>query len=470
MKPDAYKIAVTSLLFGLILFLSALGTYNYLDLESVLYLPSNLRSIPILKNVFDIAANDFSVFRARELSYFFNILDAHLVRLSWRAGFPHYLSLTHLALALIIATANLLLSMRFLRLSWIHGLLLSLLFLTSSPIFLTSFFYRTSKILTAAFVYWLGWIVYDAYRKTNGEYGWKQWAGVGVLALALVFVDEQGVFYTACLVPVVFGLWLIKKDRRMLHLAALFAFVLVTYFLYRFWWGPKLVALISGASLDVPTQTFYALGPRSFFPSRALVFGGYKVTRDWFSFFFGSFPQLGAVGLATLLLATWPKRKDQRSISSWIPLALGVGLVLLFYFCNGVMAKRHLPLIFPFVVRVYYGVPAMAVFLLLASLALQTLLARFPTRKAWATAFLLICVTGNLWNLPEHRRLRETGFREWTGKEYRAAGDRVRECVFSKTHPIGNSMREGEKESCLLLKGKGPNSLESGPSQFHPDS
>lgn len=111
-----------------------------------------LEDKPILTKLFDYTKNDAELYRPRELGNVFNMIDAYLILFSMRSGIYHFLSPLYFIIITCISTAPLLFLWRQKLLKNIYmilAMLLGLLYLSSSSVFFSTYYFRTSKIVVS---------------------------------------------------------------------------------------------------------------------------------------------------------------------------------------------------------------------------------------------------------------------------------------------------------------------------------
>jgi tetratricopeptide (TPR) repeat protein len=264
MKRTALKTWVSAPLFFPLCFWAAFlawaaisaGCLGYWALtpESQEFLLNYTDGRPLPQTLFDVEKNDHGLYQARELSYFFDFLDARFIRLCSRAGFPHFYSLTHLAALFLLAFLFSRDIKNFAPAPRAAGLLLLLLFLTSAPVVFSLIYYRSAKILTALFLFGLARAALEAARarETRTRYGlFLAWA------LPLPFFDRQGHFFLAlALVLALFYRFFHRRGLPWLHgLSAACATALALSALYNHIAGPWLIFHYAGYWPDFWFQT-----------------------------------------------------------------------------------------------------------------------------------------------------------------------------------------------------------------------
>jgi hypothetical protein len=430
------------LVFVVVCFLGLLAasihySHAYLDSETSLYLIQNLRPIGFLSNVFDFKNHDYSIFRARELSYVFDILDSHFVRASFALGFPNYLSIVHYGCVLFIGISQLFLTHKYLRLSGWQNIFLVLLLLSSPLVVLSGFHFRSAKVLVGLFGWALAWLFYLAVREPpNAERSgtWKSALSTASLTLAMTLCDEQGVFLAAYFL-MLSSLWILIESSRPVKVffgAVLFATLL--HFAYRFQLGPYLAGYFAGIELNSTATAAHT--PKWV---DLLAFRGDKgAYLLWLYFrFYGGGLYLTAVPLSLLILMgahckNLSKPPVKGGLADSLP-KIVFWLTLLAFLCaNEMMLTRHESMLWGLVVRVYYGIPSTTLLVAGAAFSIHRLLRLRPQLSQLVTVLLALCFIGNLFSLPGHVHVRRSEFFDRAGTEYELLGDMLKECVLGK--------------------------------------
>jgi hypothetical protein len=424
---------------GLFLF-SVYCSHDYLDGETVSYLITNLRPVGFLNNVFNFKSHDFGVFRARELSYAFNIVDSYFVRAGFSWGVPHYLSLVHYIAVLLVSCLQLTWAKKYLRISWWQNTLLVLLFLSSPITVLSGFHFRTSKVLVGLGAWALAWLFYFAV-KTPAEAGRLPKPVLGsvlvtALTLAMTLFDEQGVFLAGYFL-MISALWSLLAPNR--YTVAFFIGTLLAvalHFLYRFAMAPFLFEFFTGGSFSLgkttPTPTLADL--KAFRAEK-----GFSLAWLYFLFSYGGTLVIAA---PTAILLFWGATKrfafsdGQFANGSWnsrLPALTFWATLLAFIVANGLMLTRHTIMLWGMVTRVYYGIPATMLMLAGAAFVISRIIENRPSYSRAITVLLAVCLVGNLVALPGHNRVRRTEFEQIHYRSYEHLGNAVKACVLQSS-------------------------------------
>lgn len=436
---------VTVTLIGFVLFLSFLNSYSYLDPEAPFYLWANLRHMPLLLNVFDIGANDYGIFRARELSYFFNILDAHFIQWSSWLGLTHFASTVHFAFVLMVVASFFRLSKQHLPLAWHQNLFLALILLCSPVVFLTGFFFRTSKIMTAVFAFYLVWEFYLTFSHVQRDVSKGRLVGVGGTSLALMLVDEQGVFLSALFGLLCLLFFSTLRRRVWAHFAGSIFCAALFYFAYRF--------AMTAPPLDPSLQEPFILNGKDLRIAWAQFGVGWDITLDWVEYFFGSRALFAGVAASALFLAVQPF--GGRAGWSWAraaPLLAALITFVAFFVAHTLMVSRHDLLPLQAVRRVYYALPLHVLLLPITAFVVTALLKQRRVSSSMVSVLLFLVLISSAVSLPGHIRIRRVGFEQRMGRPYYASGQGMMHCVSSGAVDRA-AMPPIDLAACFLLRG-----------------
>ena len=115
--------------------------------EVVIRMPVYLSGRPLLETIFDPNVMEIQgKYRPRQLSYFFDFLDAKFIEWSVINGLPHFLSLTHYAGCLLIAMLLWQFLIKKLKLEMFASLCILALFVFSPGPFRHYHIFRSAKI------------------------------------------------------------------------------------------------------------------------------------------------------------------------------------------------------------------------------------------------------------------------------------------------------------------------------------
>lgn len=421
---------VIILFFLYIVFSLIAGGPGILHTEMDVRLPAHISGKPILEIIFDAKSMNIGGWEARQLSFLFDVIDGNFVAMCIRLGIPHFRSLTHYLFTFMIMLYLWSLLTRILKLNRLLSLLLIALLLTT-PSFIYSYYYRTSKIgVTLLLIILLG----EMYKVIRGEtyLDTKIKKPIWLMStflfatLGLMLFDVLGGFFATVLIGYLFFALLYKPDQnKSAALAGMLTgyAIWVLYFLYL---GPAIMLALTGQKAD----TSYLTGaPFQYFVGFLFVALPPFIV-DMVQYLFGYITQIGgAIFLSWMLITSlWltvrSKKKDSANLTrgrdvpgSQQPQWKLISVVRAFishyepflsmlFVLNGIaliyalLVTRHAPILWPDVRPIYYIMPAQAVLLF----AVATLLAR--ARIKWilkyrgihhlTTVLLTLFLLGNM--------------------------------------------------------------------------
>jgi hypothetical protein len=387
-KISYVHIAVLFVIY--VVFSLVAGGPGILHKEMDIRLPEHISGKPILQILFDAKGMNLGGWEARQLSYLFDIVDGNFVALCIRLGYPHFRSLTHYLFTLIIMLYMWSFMTRILRMDRLLSMLLIALLLTT-PSFIYSYYYRTSKIgITLLVILLLG----EMYKVIRGDiYTITRnpkplWLTLIFLfaTLALMLFDILGGFFATAIMAYLFLALLFKPDKN--RSAAFTGMVIgyaiwVLFFLYL---GPAIMFAVTGQKAD----TSYLTGAPFAYLLNFLVADILPLIIDMIRYLFGYISSLlGTILLITVLeVALWlsikPNRKSpyfveqivvkknsqklkDKLLSRFRVFILRYEPLPSLFFLLGSLAiiydflvTRHPPLLWPDVRPTYYIMPAQA--------------------------------------------------------------------------------------------------------------
>lgn len=390
---------------ALSLVMSALSIYCHhggvLHYEAERRIPFYLSDAPVLVKLYDSDYIEGGLYQARELSYFFDYLDAKFIALCVAAGYPHFLSLTHYVFLILISLILWKFGVDQLGLSPWLGSGVLLLFWTSPPVFFGGVFFRTAKIglsLLLVILYWmifcaLGRMKYDpGSRLTN-----RTWWSCFGLSLGATLFDQQGVFM--CGVAVVFlGFWFYReRNKNAPALASAFAAAIVAFMLYNYIVDPSITLSLESYWPDFKYQhlPWAELGEKPV----AFAVSGLELYLDAVRFLLGNIP-VWAAAVIVLGLAGWALPEG---------LGLVVSQTVLIWALNVLMILRHPAMVWPDVRRGYYFLPVTTMFAMTLCLTLSRLKQRIKLPNWFLPVLLTAAIAGNIAALPRHNAIFRNG-------------------------------------------------------------
>jgi hypothetical protein len=382
-----------------------------LDSEATWFISHYLDHRGVVQKVFDPNINDFKSYQGRELSYFFDYLDAQVFRVLLDMGFPLFVAASSLMATLALVLIHGLVTGRVLpHLNRTTSILVLLLFLSGFVHLSTDgTMYRSAKPLLVPLVLLSMTLIWHWHQMPRDE-PWSPGRRAGVflacfaLGSAMSLLDRMGFFLMTVAAAIVAVHCLLRRGRRAVFLGLAAA----SFFgeLYNRVLGPLLIHAVNGYWPDFKYQRLDVT--RVFTEPVHLVEGGYMLLEQgWL--FFGSFALWIAIAAVAVFLANYLRRS--RSIgelaraAACLPLLYAlltsVALVLLL----SLMLVRH-PQMYDVDHRLwYYAVPIQAVLIFPTMLGLDWFLAGASSRRVLVVNALLLClVVGNIAAWSGYRR------------------------------------------------------------------
>jgi len=396
-----------------------------LDKEATFFIQQYLRGGTVLQKVFDPYANDLRTYQARELSYFFDYLDAQSFRILLGYGIVVLIPASAVLASLVTLLAF------YWGTSWVTPHLNRLTAFLVLLVYVTNFvylvtlgvFYRSTKpLLASTLLATLFYVTAAAKRELQAKNAHPRFLAASFLTVfgltsVMSLLDRQGFFYTLVISAGLVVFYLFRRTRVDLLAGACAASCFML--LYNLLIGPIIIQSINGYW---PSFEYQRLSAPALFSDSRYGIGAVKLLMQSSSSMLGSLPLWG-YGLAavTATLAwhsgrngdrqstafRWP---DWRMVhkSSWsltgVLVALAVGSQVLML---ALMILRHPPVFdWPDHRLWYYPLPWQTVVLFGMVLAVHWLLAGASKKRIVAVNLLLIIIIiSNVANWSQHRRV-----------------------------------------------------------------
>lgn len=225
---------------------------GYLHWESSAFLLNYTAGRPLLETVFDPAKNDWGLYQCRELSYFFDWLDAQIIFALLKRGIVCFTSFTSLALMLVMIWFQQYAGRRlFPRLPGLfftlHGAALALL-----PAFCDNIFFRSSKFLAAAGMLFLVFGTALRQLKDPGPAGNAFLPGAA--AVLTVLADRQGMFFVTAFTGILAVMQCLHPRRKLVPVLGATSAAVIFGAAADLWIAPFLVELLNGYAPDFSYQ------------------------------------------------------------------------------------------------------------------------------------------------------------------------------------------------------------------------
>lgn len=383
--------------------------------EAFSFLPGYLdESRSLARRIFDPATNDFGMYQARELSYFFDWIDCRFIAFCTTSGTPHFLSLSHYFFSMAIAFALWRLS-SVLAMPRLGRALLVLLFLSSPMVLLGGDYFRSAKIGTAACVMFACWLYAAVIMSPSNTGARVRLTGLAIALFGAGLFDRQGVFFVlvACVLQLL--RFAVHRHHRDGVFLALFVAISLALQLYNRLLAP---ALVSHFNAYRPSFDFQQIGSLLELASNGrgslFFFHGPSLAFKYPGMLLGGLPWV-LVAVAWLMMIVSITRAhpgSDRIQPGWTPtLRFGdklwpLWLVLALMVMTALMAVHVPPVILPEFSLIYYPLPTVVA--ACAGLALG--LARLPAaHRPIAFVAISVLVLANTAQVADHRRTLHRG-------------------------------------------------------------
>lgn len=410
-----YYVPALCLALAAIVFVATFWRGGSMELEALSFITYYTKDRPLLNKVFDPNVNDFGTFQARELSYFFDCLDATYFRFTGSRFAPAFFIPPS---ALVMPFLFALVFMAGVRRTARHldaltaTLLLGCFFSCFAFNSTTSLFYRSGKPLLALTV--LALLFYLRYsqqsRAATPAPPRRFYHRDGVIAFLLAvtagLLDLQGVFYVMTIAAILLLHFVLTRKLCDLVIALCSAALFLQ--LYNRWLGPRIIHALNNywpdfGYQDIPKQEI----PKQIVPAMHFLSSNVEVL-------LGGFLPMTLGGLAIFAFLALKNHLRQRAVSPtdvtasrftgrgalYVGLALLANLVMV-----TLMVSRHPPVYhWPDHRHWYYPMPWLALVLFGVIVGTNVVLAT-GTRgeRRVLQAMLAALVIGNLASLPLYR-------------------------------------------------------------------
>lgn len=410
--------------------------------EALERIPNYLDERNLFQKVYDIDRNEYGLYQARELSHFFDYIDANFIKLSVLIGLSHFFSLTYfisifsiIVLSLYISRAN------FNHKNFLAPSLIILIFLFSPVTFFSTYMFRSAKVLVA-----LGIILtfFSAARYLSQKSN-KFKIGLVVIAstLFLAFADRQGFYILLSFAGFVILNFLFFKKKKYLNLFKLLTVGTFISLFYSYLAAPLLIKINLG---HFPNFSYHKID----FQLAKPIFFRYSTlySLDIFKYFFGNLNRFLALffllNFITIYIVNQAKKIEERlKYVALILLAIFSILIL-----NTLLILKHNAIPLEEVRRVYYSLPLSAIILLAALFLSGTILKNYPKAQKYLSIALFLIVILNILAIDGHYQIVKNGLL----KDDYDASTKIIECINSKQDSNMFNPLDDMRSFCLLIR------------------
>jgi len=339
---------------------------GYLHWESSAFLLNYTAGRPFLETIFDPAKNDWGLYQCRELSYFFDWLDAQIIFALLKRGIVCFASFTSFVLMLVMIWFQQYAGRRlFPRLPGVfftlHGAALALL-----PAFCGNIFFRSSKFLAAAGILVL--VFGTALRRLKDSDPAGNAFLLGAAAVLTVLADRQGMFFVTAFTGILAVMQCLHPRRTFVPVLGATSAAVIFGAAADLWITPFLVELLNGYAPDFSYQGTLKAHDAS-------VTAGLRFALANTGHFFSGIPAVVpavAAGAALWGGAFFLVRRNRH-----IPVWLFPGTAAAAVVCCGLMAARHPAILSDDVIFSNYFLPSAAALSFFGFAALERLPEKF---------------------------------------------------------------------------------------------
>ena len=424
------RVARAAGLVALVGIVVAPGIYwdgGVLDAEARHFILAYTKGRGLLESIFDPRRTDWGLYQARELSYFFDYVDAKVWRALQQLGLVIFVPLSSLLGSGLLAFQVLQRGRELLPGAAPYRMALLLALFSNVVVFFSNaVYYRSAKILLAAALVTFALELVRVLRNAPATRYWK----LGAAGLVMSLLDRQGFFFLLCALCIVLPSWL--RDRAGLNrlLACIVATVVLATF-YNLILGPVLIRTISGYW---PSFEYQRIPLWTALTAPEIHWRAVQILSEQARLFFGN----GAWPVSVLLLSAGAvdRLRRRRSRSDGFAL-LSLGLVVaLLHLLIALMVFRHPPVFeIPDHRYWYYFLTLQVVFFLLLAFYLEWL--ELPDLR-WirvATVSLLLALAAN--NVRHYGAYSDVVIHSsWFGESYRQSL-LIREALETGVRPEG---------------------------------
>jgi hypothetical protein len=360
---------------------------------------------PVLQRIFDPAANDYSLYQSRELSYAVDLLDALWLRALLGRGILFVVPPSAVLAGLAVVAIGLRLAPRALpsldaRTRW----LVLLVFLSNfAVVSAAGLLYRATKPLVAPLLIALLLLLLAEDRAPRLRPR-AAFASVLAIGLAMGLLDRQGLFYLVLLGAALAAAgW---RSRRRLPLVLGVAAAVAGCLVYTYLLGPWLIHALNGY---LPRMRYQRLRPSWLLDPSAWREAA-SLLGDWTSVLAGGLPLLLLATAAVLAGLAWAWRERARprhlAVAAASLAVAGVAQLAMV----AIMVRRHEPVTWVDHRFWYYPLPFQALVVAGALWMLDRRAARSAAALSRLAAIALAAlVVSNVLQWPERRLVMESG-------------------------------------------------------------
>ena len=435
------NVILKSTFVFIIYIFSVLMTQNVgvLDVEAMERIPNYLDGRNLFQKVYEIDKNEYGNYQARELSHFFDYVDANFIYFSFRLGLPNFYSLTYFVAVYLICFAYLHLARNYFKFkNELVPLLILFIFLYSPIIFFSTYMYRSAKILVglgavATVAACLVYLKNKKYEKLISMF-------VIFAGIFMVFGDRQGIYLLLNFAVLTLFGYCFTKKAKYLKLFGLLIISILSSAVYSYLIAPIFIREVIG---HFPSFSYHLIAIRLIKPIYTISY-----TLDTFGFLFGGLNSyLTLILLVVLFLLLIKSVKPGRRLQ-----ILFIALFSLFsiFVLNALMISKHTAIVDAEVRRVYYSIPVICILLMSFLFFFAWFEKKYPRRVWLMIGFLAVFLTLNIYALGGHFNVIKMGGLKEHYKQSRATAL----CLRSDVNVGYLNLRADFKDFCELISNR----------------
>ena len=437
--PFTYRIFLLAILAS-IFFLRG-GFFNP---EAYYFLRQFQEDKPFLIRIFDNALEFNNPFQAREFSYIIDFIDGQFLIRSARLGIVHFYQLSHYVGIFMIASLAFIMSKRYFKQKFLDiSILISLLYLTTPPVFINGNLYRSSKILVAFFIVFIMYVLFNyATKKIISK---KHLLLFTIFAFLMATSDKQGIFFVSAFAAALGIIFLLDRTWKSFLPIICFVIAGMAYAFYSSTVGPWLIYFFNNESVQftkdsdlllnyLPAVNSYRIQVIEYFSYQFSYFFGNL------GIFFGAFVAI-VMFLSFLYLFVRIGFKEygrgnyyNTALVGKLTLVIPIILLLSAIFIAMMLHYSILFLTAPDLRLTYYNLPIIALILLLSQIVFARFLIIWPDKKKLIKGVLIVFLVLNVISILKHFDVYKEGFI----KQGALAAPVLKECIKQKDEPQKN--------------------------------
>lgn len=409
--------------------------------EAIERIPNYLDGRNLFQKVFDIDKNEYGLYQARELSHFFDYMDANFIKFSVSISLPHFYSLTYFISIFIIIASSLHLSITYLKhRNFLLPSLIVMIYLFSPVPFFSPYMFRSAKILVAVGIA-LIWVLILRFlsQKSNAS---KTYLLIVAGAMLLASGDRQGFYILVAMAGFTLLSFLFFRWKKYLYLFKYLTIGAIISIIYSYIIAPELIKIDIGhfPSLEYQKIDFTLIKP-IFFRYSTLY------SLDIFKYFFGNLNRILILFFLLIFLAiytTLQANKVGQRLKYVFLLVIGIFAV---FFLNTFMILKHNAIPLEDVRRVYYSLPVLTIILLCSLYFCAKVTGMYPKTYKYLLLLLFLILTLNIFSLGDHYKIIKNGLL----KQRYDDSPKIISCINSH-QTYGFQLRDDARNFCELMK------------------